>query len=170
MKDNNEEILMGLMTAIEAEMTGHQFYKNAAKSTEDPTGKETFSKMAEEELKHFNYLRHQYKSVMENGAYDFSKKLDIKSFNHSESPIFSDELKDRLKDAHFEISALTIGMKLEMDAMNFYRSCAEKAQTEEAKAFYKNLADWEQDHYRAFQRQLDALKEEYFSANNFVPM
>ena len=32
------------------------------------------------------------------------------------------------------------------------------------------LADWEEDHYMAFQNQLNSLKDEYFIANNFVPM
>ena len=32
-----EEILQGLKTAIEAELTGHELYKNAAKNTDDPT-------------------------------------------------------------------------------------------------------------------------------------
>ena len=72
MDKNTEEILKGLKTAIEAELAGHEFYKNAAKTTSDTAGKETFSRMAEEELEHFNYLRHQYQSVLEKGDYDFS--------------------------------------------------------------------------------------------------
>ena len=170
MKKKNEEILQGLKTAMEAEITGHEFYKNAAKATSDPKGKETFSIMAKEEMKHFNYLRHQYKSVLEKGDYDFSTKLDRQTHQHAESPVFSEALKSRIKEAHFEISALTIGMKLEMDAMTYYRSCAEKADHEEAKKLYTELAEWETDHYRAFKGQLDMLKEEYFQANNFVPM
>jgi rubrerythrin len=165
-----EEILQGLKIAIEAELTGHQFYKNAAKSTSDPMGKETFTRMADEEMGHFNYLRHQYKSVLEKGDYDFSKKLLKKEYKHAENPIFSDEIKNRIKDSHFEVSALTIGMKLELDAVNFYRSCAQKAQSEEVKQFYNELAEWEQDHYRAFEGALIMLKEDYFQANNFVPM
>ncbi len=119
---------------------------------------------------HFNYLRHQYKSVLEKGDYDFSEKLKKKEFKHAENPIFSNEIKNRIKDSHFEVSALTIGMKLELDAVNFYRSCAQKAQSEEAKQFYNELSDWEQDHYRAFEGALNMLKEDYFQANNFVPM
>ena len=61
-------------------------------------------------------------------------------------------------------------MKLEMDAMNFYRSRSEETEDEEVKKLYKELAEWEQDHYRAFKQQLDNLKEEYFEANNFIPM
>jgi rubrerythrin len=170
MDKNTEEILQGLKTAIEAELTGHEFYKNAAKTTSDPVGKETFSRMAEEEMGHFYYLRHQYESVLEKGEYDLTKKLLKKDHTHAESPIFSDEIKRRVKDSHFEVSALTIGMKLELDAMRFYRTCAEKADSEDVKEFYNELADWEKDHYHAFEQQLDTLKEDYFQANNFVPM
>jgi rubrerythrin len=169
MDKNTEEILEGIKTAMEAELIGHAFYKNAAENTDDPMGKETFSRMAEEEQSHFNYLRHQYKSVLEKGAFDFGEKLQPQH-KHAEHPIFSDAIKNRIKESHFEVSALTIGMKLEMDAMNFYRSCSEKAQDEEVKKFYYELADWEQDHYRAFKQQLDLLKQDYFEANNFIPM
>lgn len=60
-------------------------------------------------------------------------------------------------------------MKLELDAMTFYRNCAKKATNPDAKAFFNDLAEWEQGHYQAFKNQLDMLKEEYFTANNFVP-
>ena len=165
-----EDILKGLKTAIEAELTGYEFYKNAAKSTSDPVGKETFASMAEEEMGHFNYLRHQYKSVLDNGDYDFSKKMIKKQHKHADSPIFSEQIKERIKDSHFEVSALSIGMKLELDAMKYYRSCAKEANNEQVRQFYNELAEWEEDHYVAFERQLEMLKEEYFTANNFVPM
>jgi len=85
MDKKTEGILKGLKTAIEAELTGHEFYKNAAKTTSDPMGKETFSRMAEEEIGHFNYLRHQYESVLKKGAYDFSKKLLKKKHQNVDS-------------------------------------------------------------------------------------
>jgi len=168
MDKNKEDILEGLKTAIEAELTGYTFYKNAAESTKDPMGKETFIRMAEEEMSHFNYLRHQYKSVLEKGAFDFSKSIK-RAHKQADHPIFSDAIKSRIKESHFEVSALSIGMKLEMDAMNFYRSCSEEAQDEKVKQLYRELADWEQGHYRAFKQQLDALKQDYFEANNFIP-
>lgn len=168
--EQNQEILNGLKTAMEAELTGFNFYKKAAENVTDPKAKETLSEMAEEEMGHFEYLRHQYQSVLEEGNYDFARAFIRKTEDHSESPIFSTAIKDRIKDSHYEISVLTIGMKLELEAMNFYRSCAEKAVTEEAKRFYNELADWEQRHYRAFEKELDALKEDYWAANDFVPM
>jgi rubrerythrin len=170
MEKQTKEILEGLRTAMEAEITGYEFYKNAASSTEDPKGKETFIRMAEEELGHFKYLRHQYQSVLEKGDYDFTKKLIKNSLKHADSPIFSEEIKKRIKDSHFEVSALTIGMKLELDAIKFYQSCAKKAKNDEARHFFEEIAEWEKDHYKAFEQELEMLKEEYFQANQFVPM
>jgi hypothetical protein len=119
---------------------------------------------------HFYFLRHQYGSVLKKGKYDLSKKLIKKQIRHADSPIFSKEIRGRIKDAHFEVSALTIGMKLELDAMNFYKSCAQETNDNTAKQFYSELAEWEEDHYTAFAKALEGLKESYFEANNFVPM
>jgi rubrerythrin len=126
--------------------------------------------MAAEEMEHFNYLRHQYESVLKKGGYDFTRKLRRKDVTHADSPIFSDDLKGRIKDAHFEVNALTIGTKLELDAIRFYGECAKNAEDEDARTFYQELVEWERDHFAALNSQLEALKEEYFLANNFVPM
>ncbi|MDY6881008.1 MAG: ferritin family protein, partial [Thermodesulfobacteriota bacterium] len=163
-------ILEGLKTAMEAELTGHNFYKNAAKNMDDDRAKAALSEMAEEEMAHFNYLRHQYKSILETSHYDFTKELIKDSRGKEENPIFSEVIKSRVKDCHYEVSVLTIGMKLELDAIHYYQACAKKAESEEAKLFYRNLARWEQRHYDAFDQALNALKEEYWEANNFVPM
>jgi len=170
MNQSKEEILTGLKTAIEAELTGYNFYKNAAQTTTDPQGKEAFLRLSEEEIGHFNYLRHQYKSLLDQGNYDFSKKLLKPAHKEGGNPIFSEALKQRIKESHFEVSVLSIAMKLELDAANFYRSCAQKAQDPQARQFYDELADWEEEHFKAFEQQLDALKEEYFQANNFIPL
>ncbi|MBI4774360.1 MAG: ferritin family protein [Deltaproteobacteria bacterium] len=170
MDSYHEEVLKGLRTAMEAEMTGHAFYKNAADSTADPKGKETFLRLAQEEMGHFKYLKTQYKSILEKGGYDFTQHPTDEAHKHASGPIFSADFKKRLKESHFEISVLSIGMKLELDAIAFYRSCAEKAREEKAKELYLQLAEWEQGHYDAFARELDNLKEEYWRVNNFVPM
>jgi rubrerythrin len=170
MAEKINDILKGLKEAMEAELTGYNFYKNAAKNTSDDDGKETFSTMAEEEMGHFNFLRHQYSHVLKNGEHDLSRKLTKKGFKNVDSPIFSNEIRKRIKDAHFEVSALTIGMKLELDAMNFYRLRAQEAKDDAVKKFYNELADWEEEHYRTFSKALEGLKELYFEANNFVPM
>ncbi|MEA3347463.1 MAG: ferritin family protein [Pseudomonadota bacterium] len=165
-----EKILAALKTAMEAEMTGHYFYSNAAATTKDPQGKETFKRLAEEELLHFNYLKKQYGSILETGNFNFSAPLAADPNAGVSGPIFSSQLKARIKQSHFEISALSVGMQLELNAVNFYRQCAEESDNPEVKAFFNQLVKWEQGHYDGFAQELDILKEDYWQANNFVPM
>lgn len=170
MTTKNQEILKALKSAMEAELIGHQFYKNAAQNTSDEQGKQVFQEMATEEMLHFNYLRRQYQSIFDTGSYDFSTKLVKEAAKQDDNPIFSQKMRKRIKDCHFEISALTIAMKLEMDSVRFYRHCAEQAATEEAKNFYLELAEWEQEHLQSLEQELEMLKEDYWEANHFVPM
>jgi len=170
MEKKIEEDLHALKTAMEAELTGYNFYRTAAKNFTDRSGKEALLRMADDEMEHFKYLQHQYKSMMERGRYDFTREFIKVSREKEENPIFSQEIKNRLKECHFEVSALSIGMKLELDAINYYRACAEKARSAEARGIYQELADWEQLHYNAFEQELSGLKEDYWHANNFVPM
>jgi len=170
MTEKTNEILKGLKTAMETELTGLNFYKNASENISDPKGKEAFLRMANEEMAHFKYLRRQYQSILETGDFDFAGSFVKVSHEQTDNPIFSQAIKDRIKECHFEVSVLTIGMKLELDAIHFYHTCAEKAATPEEKQFYKDLADWETTHYDAFEWELNHLKEDYWQANNFVPM
>jgi rubrerythrin len=170
MENKSKEDLNALKTAMETELTGYNFYRTAATSITDQSGKEALLSMANEEMEHFKYLQHQYKSILENGDYDFTRKIIKVSREKEENPIFSKDIKSRVKECHFEVSVLSIGMKLELDAINYYRSCAEKANTQEAREIYQELASWEQTHYNAFEKELSRLKEDYWQANNFVPM
>lgn len=170
MTENTNKILESLKTAMEAELTGLNFYKNASETTSDPKGKEAFLRMANEEEAHFKYLRQQYQSILKEGNFDFAGSFVKESHEQSENPIFSQAIKDRIKECHFEVSVLTIGMKLELDAINFYNSCAGKAESPEEKQFYQDLVKWETTHYEALEWELNELKEGYWQANNFVPM
>ena len=170
MATGKTETLDALKTAMEAELTGHNFYMNAARNVQDTRARETFLEMAEDEKHHFSYLRHQYASVLESGTYDFAREFIRADAARGENPIFSDAIKERIRECHYEISVLTIGLKLELDAIRFYRACAGKADTEEARKMYEALAEWEEGHCAAFERELESLKEDYWQANNFVPL
>ena len=85
------------------------------------------------------------------------------------SPIFSDQIKSRIQDAHIEMSALSIGIQLELDAMKFYKSQAEAADDPDITNFYNELAEWESGHYHALLKQQEELKEDYWSSGGFSP-
>lgn len=170
MEDEDKILAEGLLKAIKAEQYGHNFYLMAANSTEDPKGKDVFQTLAQEELDHMHFLRKQYEAILKTGRPDKSVKLGPQSDVSGMSPIFSESLKGRIKEASFEMTSLAIGIQLEQDAMQFYRAEAESASDPEVKSFFSQLADWETGHYRALLRQQEELKEDYWSAGGFAPM
>lgn len=164
-----KRVAEGLFKAIQAEGDGHHFYRMAARSTTDPKGREVLEMLATEELGHKEFLSAQYKAVMETGNLDASVKLGTRAAFTGESPIFSERLLARVKEAHFEMSALSIGIQLELSAMQYYRSEAEEASDPQVKSFYNELAEWEKGHHEVLSRQQEALKEDYWSEAGFSP-
>jgi len=169
MTSNKELILEGLKTAIQAEGDGHVFYLMAAKSTEDEKGKEIFLALAEEEQNHLAFLKAQYKALKETGTIDPNATLGPQHTLSGDSPIFSDNLKARIGDAHFEMTSLSVGVQLEKNAIAFYQEQADIAEDPQVKDFYKKLVDWERGHYEALLAQQEALKEDYWNESGFSP-
>jgi len=159
----------GLLKAIQLEVDGQHFYRMAAKSTADPKGREVFERLAEEEQEHLSFLRTQYKSILETGAPNEEVKLGPQADLSGASPIFSDQIQARLQDAHYEMSALSIGIQLELSAIKFYRAEAAAVTEPTVGSFYTELAEWESGHYSALLRQQEMLKEDYWHAGGFYP-
>lgn len=169
MKDKKEALLEGLMGAIKAERYGHNFYLMAANSTQDSKGRQMFEALASEELDHMRFLLGQHKAVLDTGRTDDRLSLGRRLDLSGKSPIFSDSLKERVKEANFEMTSLSIGVQLERDAMDYYRRQAEASEDSEVREFFNELSQWESGHYHALLRQQDELKEGYWSEAGFAP-
>jgi len=162
-------VLEALEKAIQAEIEGHHFYRMAASSTSDERGREVFETLATEERRHAEYLRIQHRSLSETGHVDAAADLGDALALTGSSPIFSARLKQRAAHAHFEMTALSVGIQLEADAQAFYRRTAQEAADPEVKAFLLRLAEWESGHYHGLLAQQKALEEDYWAANRFAP-
>ncbi|MBN1947448.1 MAG: ferritin family protein [Bradymonadales bacterium] len=159
----------GLQQAIQAEIDGYHFYLMAARSTDDEKGKEVLQQLAQEELEHARFLKAQYQSVITTGSVDGSVRLGKGAELTGPSPIFSEGFRSRLGEAHFEMSALSIGIQLELSAQKFYRDQSQAFEDPFVQQFYQELADWEATHYQALLRQQEALKEDYWAQGGFSP-
>jgi rubrerythrin len=161
-------ILAGLKQAMQAEVDGHNFYKMAANSTSDEQGKEVFNQLAKDEVEHYTFLKAQHESFSKDGKPNTSVRLGQPA-RDPDSPIFSDSFKERLKNAHYEMTALSIGVQLELSSINFYKAEAAKYSDATVKKFYADLAEWEGDHYRMLLKQQQELQEDYWSDSHFSP-
>jgi rubrerythrin len=158
-----------LSEAIRAEVDGYHFYMMAAKNTDDPQGREVFERLAQDEVEHARFLTAQVESIKETGEASPGLTLKAPTRYKGNSPIFSEALKARVKEAHYEMSALSIGAQLELSAIQFYRGAADDAEDPEVAAFLNDLAAWEQGHYDALVAQQAALKDEYWAEGRFSP-
>jgi len=166
--DKNQRILDGLMKAMQAEVDGHNFYKMAANSAEDEKGKEVFKALAQDEVEHYVFLKAQYDSFLKNGKADTTVSLG-KPSQSADSPIFSESFRSRLTEAHYEMTALSIGVQLEESAIKFYQKEAGAASDPIVKKFYTELAAWEETHHRRLLKQQQELTEDYWHAGGFYP-
>ena len=163
-----DQVLLEVLTdAIRAEVEGHSFYLMAAGTTSDSQGKEVFERLAREELDHAAFLRSQYDSLNATGRVA-DAKLGVPEVPAG-STIFSDELRGRISEANFEITALSIGAQLEKSAMAFYRQQAEASDDLVVAAFFKELEEWERGHYRLLTAELASLQQDFWSTNRFSP-
>jgi rubrerythrin len=165
------EILNLIRHAMQAERDGYYHYHTAAQRTDDAQAREVFQKLASDELAHHKMLEETHAAYEKMGrdavlpAIAGGPTVDLSA----PSPIFSPEFKERIKDKHFEMSALSIGMTLEQNGIHFYRDLAAKAAHPELKKLLEFLAQWEESHLEALSKQIKYLQEDYWAEARFSP-
>jgi rubrerythrin len=160
----------GLLAAVRAEHEGFHFYSMAAESTKDEKGREIFLTLADDERRHAEFLKAQLESIKKTGRPDMDAVLGAKTEYTGQSPIFSEGIRARIATAHYEMTALSVGIQLELDAIKHYKQLADRATDTVVNKFFLDLAEWESEHYRALLDQQEVLKEDYWSSNGFSPM
>jgi len=158
-----------LRAAMQAERDGFSFYSMAAKGSDDPGAQETFRRLAEEEKNHYEMLQDGYRTLLQGEAWDPSTEFTARAETEG-GGIFSEDFVRRIGGKHFEMSALSIGILLEKNAYEFYARQAAEAEDEAIASFFRELAEWENEHYRLLLRQDEAIKEEYWNENRFAPL
>jgi bacterioferritin (cytochrome b1) len=165
----NDDMLKGLRTALETEMNGVEFYRTAAQQSGDFKAKSVFQILANDEAKHFIELKKHYDVLLKTGKWEPAIELGKPTEFKGENPIFSDDFKSRIKDRHYEMSALSIGALLETNSIDFYRQMKDRAQDPAAKRFFGELQSWEETHLDAIVKQLDLVKEEFWQNAHWQP-
>ncbi|MBU1221014.1 ferritin family protein [Myxococcota bacterium] len=160
-------ILSGLQKAIQIERDGYYFYMMAAKSTSDPEGHRAFESLANEEKEHERILKLQFDSLKNTGNMDSS--LTAAPSDNSIGSFFSEEFAKRASEAHYEMSALSIGVQLELQTIEHYRKLSEASEDPVVKVFFGNMVEWEKSHYEYLNGELEVLKNIYWSDSGFSP-
>ncbi len=162
-----KEELAIISQAVLNEMEGYEFYNMAGEQAKTQGNKEAFKHLAEEELKHAEYLKKLW-TVLSDGG-----EMKIEEILSSGIEIPSPEIYrwDKVDKAYATLgmSIYGIGMQMEKSSIDFYEDAKEKASSREIKDIFDLLIKWEQVHLEQFTNQYNMLKEEWWSDQSYAP-
>ncbi len=151
--------------AILNEIEGYEFYKMAGKQAQNTDVKKSFERLAEEELKHVEWLKQLFESMSSDQA---DTNLLESLPNPPTAGIFKWDSLDR-DNAGIAVSVFGIGMQMEEASVEFYKDAANKTGLGEAKKLYKLLAQWEQVHFEQFAKEYESLRKDWWSYQGYAP-
>jgi rubrerythrin len=131
--------------AIYHEQSSHDYYLRVAEVMHNPSGKEQYRHLAQEEIRHREVLEERYHA------------LTGKRFRFEPSKLEPDEIPVPTTNAS-AIEALGMAMEHELEAVGKYMTLAEEAAEEESRRVYLQLARDEQQHHDWFRDQRNALQ------------
>jgi len=160
-KEEQDIIKQGILNEIE----GYEFYKLAAKEIDGQNNKNSFLELANEELKHVEYLKDLLKEMEK----DDTEDIDLLSLKTIDSPgIFTWDKVDN-DFLSLAISVYSIGIQMEKDSIEFYEQARKKTEYKEAKDLYDLLIKWEKVHLEQFTKQYDLYTKDWWSQQGFAP-
>lgn len=151
--------------AILNEIEGYEFYKMAGKQAQNEEVKKSFERLADEELKHVEWLKELFEKMNSDRA---DKSLLESLPNPPTAGIFKWDNLDR-DNAGVAVSVFGIGMQMEEASVEFYKDAANKTGLKEAKKLYKLLAQWEQVHFEQFAKEYENLRKDWWSYQSYAP-
>ncbi len=151
--------------AILNEIEGYEFYKMAAKQSGSKESEEAFNDLANEELKHADYLRALFNEIKDGKGDDFA----LSFLSEPPSPKIFDWDKIVSKSASLAISVFGIGVQMEKASVDFYEQAKKNTQYENARKLFEILIYWENVHLQQFTAQYNRYKEEWWSDQGYAP-
>lgn len=140
--------------AIKMEQEAIEFYRKCAERTTNPVGRKMFLSIADDEEYHVVCAT----NVKKGKAFDPSEARPIEDMKK----IFEEHREDmleRIPSTADELEALKVAMKMEEEAIAFYRNAATQSRNMEEKAFFDCLIMDEEEHFRIFQNTFSFLED-----------
>jgi len=146
-----------ITTSIEFETQVSKLYRDAMEKSADPVGKRIFGVLAEEELKHLNYLESRLDELRRTGAITLE---DLDTALPSEQMIREGigmlETRMTPKDKGSELQMLGKALEVERDTTEFYRRMARELSDKGQKIFAR-FVEIEEGHLAIVQAEIDYL-------------
>ena len=160
----HKEELDIIRQAILNEIEGYEFYKLA--STKGSEGiKAALKELADEELKHVEFLKTLFEVIDTNDSDEM--KLELQEAPSSPGIFKWEKVGKELNS--FAMSVFSIGMQMEKDSIEFYQNAKDLTNINAAKELFDILIEWEKVHLDQFTTQYNLYKEEWWAEQSFSP-
>lgn len=167
MPNKYSEEVKALRQAMLNEVEGAEFYRLSAEKFGNSSTKDIFLQLAEEEDKHYEYLKSLSEKLMN---VDEDLGFDPKSLEEEiPSPEIFNWEKEDPSLLSIAVSVFGIAMNMEKDSVAFYEKAKESAKSEEAKKLFEILIKWEGVHLEQFTNQYNIYQQEWWYQQNFEP-
>jgi len=170
MNKNQTQLLSIIKTALKIESDGSNFYSMAAGGSSNPSAKQIFDFLSDEEKKHYSAFLQYYKALENNKLLDFKSTIDELNYDSKESnDLFNHDFIKRLAGDNHSLSSVSIGVQLEQKSIAFYKGWVAKSSNKDEKDFLKILIDAEIGHHDFLAGIEKELLGESWDTNNFSP-
>ncbi|WP_236908854.1 ferritin-like domain-containing protein [Clostridium sp. Cult3] len=160
-----QEELDIISQAILNEVEGYEFYRMAANQAGTEDSKDAFMELANEELKHVEFLETLFNKIKKDEGDDIKLAFDAAP----PSPdIYNWEKVDK-EYTSLAMSVFSIGIQMEKASVQFYEEAKSKTRIEDAKKLYDLLIKWEKVHLEQFTEQYNIYKDEWWADQSFAP-
>jgi len=151
--------------AILNEIEGYEFYRMAAEQTNSQESVEAFIELANEELKHAEYLMNFFDKIKDGKQDDF----DLSFLSDPPSLKIYNWDKIGNKSNNLAMSVFGIGVQMEKAAIDFYEKALKNTSYDNARKLFEKLIFWENIHLEQFTAQYNRYKEEWWSDQRYSP-
>jgi rubrerythrin len=144
--------------ALKREKEGYKFFKENADNATHASAGEIFRKLADEELKHIQYIEELMASPEEEAG---SSTAELEADDWFEERAEKDFLDQSLIESMIpDVAVLRTAYLIERDLSEFYEMAAQKS-SGMAQLAFKQLASWERGHEAFFKKLHDQVFHEY---------
>uniref|UniRef100_A0A7V1EH54 Rubrerythrin n=1 Tax=candidate division WOR-3 bacterium TaxID=2052148 RepID=A0A7V1EH54_UNCW3 len=155
-----EKAIEILKTGISIEKNGLSTYLNFAYKTKEPTGKNMFIKLAQDELQHMEVLEKMLDGIMCNRTWVCETIPE--SFIEKIAPRIRAIDKMKSEEGQDELSALKTALDLEKRSIEFYNENKRFVNNPEAIKIFDRIIEMEESHYDLIQAEIDHIEQTGF--------
>jgi rubrerythrin len=162
-----KEELSIISQAVLNEVEGYEFYKLAASQATSSGTKEAFLELANEELKHADYLKKLWSKLSSGDEITIEEILGT-GIEIPSPEIYRWDKTDK-SNASVAMSVFGIGIQMEKSSIEFYEDAKPKVTSDASKGLFDLLIGWEKVHLKQFTEQYSILKEDWWAEQGFAP-